>query len=300
MWAPVAQVEQLLEACPSLTHLGLDYTRVEQDSLDAILTYGTNITSLNASRIEPDCSIAGREVSWRKLVLTDCYCLTTQHLANLPLQSVTSLQLGEDPDATLARLELPTRSVPAADLPGLLLEATTNLAKCPAWRSEPQPWVLLYGDPSDDVDDPPATTSFNPEQLLQLIQALAPLGGPHVAAFQLSIEGLSLQLGRAEVAALAQSLGKGLRKLELSHCNLTAGFWAALDDALPSLQYLTLREQVNCSAANVGIYCGKRSSANRLVLRMSPGVYQLCQGDELHQGLNAQGLGHITVRKLPS
>jgi Leucine-rich repeat (LRR) protein len=292
--APAAQVQQLLEACPSLTHLNLQNTCIQQDTVDVLLAHGTSITSLSAYRIQPSTSIADRQVSWRKLVLTDEDHPTVQHLANLPLQSLTSLQLSVDPDVRLGLLELPTSSVPAADLPGLLLQATTNLAKCPAWRSKPDPWLMLR---DDSVDEPPADASFTPEQRLQLFQALAPLGGPHVRIFALYIEGFDMELGRAEVAALGQSFGKGLEELQLSHVTLAAGFWAALDNALPSLKGLVLEEEVTCSAADIGIYCGRRTTASRFVVLMSPSIYKRCGGQQLRKGLQAQGLSHISVHK---
>jgi hypothetical protein len=296
--APAAQVQQLLETCPSLTHLGFEDTRVQQDALVAILTYGTNITSLSASGIEPSSSIAGREVSWRKLVVTGHSYPSTQHLADLPLQSVTSLQLSSSPNAFLGLLELPTSSVPTAQLPGLLLQATTNLAKCPAWRSEPSSQLALRGDARYANDGVPATTRLSDEQRLQLFHALAPLGGPHVKIFTLSIRGCNVKLGRAEVTAVAQSLGKGLMTLRLNHVMLSAGFWAALDDALPSLGTLALLEQVECCPAEVGLFCGKRSTDRRLLLQMAPVTYQLCGGDALRQGLRAQNVTHIRLVKL--
>jgi hypothetical protein len=148
--------------------------------------------------------------------------------------------------------------------------------------------------------EPPAPVSFNPEQLLQLLQAVAPLGGPHVETFQLSIKGSKLELGMAEVEALGQSLGKGLRGLTLGHCTLTAGFWEALGKALPSLHTLILVDQVQCRAADVSIFCRKRVTAGRFVLWLSPVLYKRCGGDRLQQGLKAQGVSNVTVRKYQS
>jgi hypothetical protein len=143
----------------------------------------------------------------------------------------------------------------------------------------------------------PATVSFNPEQRLQLFRALAPLCGPHIEAFQLSIEGFNVELGRTEVAALAQSLGRGLEALRLGYVTLTAGFWAAVDKALPSLHTLALEEQVTCSAADIGTFCRERTATGYFNLHLSPVWYQLCGGDEFQQGLRAQGLSHISVHK---
>jgi hypothetical protein len=300
--APAAQVQQLLKACPSLTHLNLQDAHVQQDTLDVLLAHGTNITSLRALTIQPYTSIATREVPWRQLVLTDDTYPTVLHLANLPLQSVTSLQLFSDPDAKLGLLVLPTGSVPAAQLPGLLLQATTNLARCPAWQRKPESQLALgdeleIDDGEDDGDDDDQDDEFTQDQRLELFQALAPLSGPHVRHLVLGIKGLRVELGKAEVAALAQGLGKGLPVLWLRHCTLAASFWAALDDALPSLMFLALDSRVKFSATNVGIYCGRRATGSRLVLGMSPRVYQLC-GHELQQGLDAQGLTHISVLNL--
>jgi hypothetical protein len=295
---PAAPLQQLLQGCPSLAHLSFKATAVHQDALEVILTHGTNITSLVASNLAPDSSIAGRTVAWRNLVLVNEDWPTVLHLANLPLQTVTSLQLSQDPVAGLGDLELPISSVPSDQLPGLLLQATTNLGGCPAWQSKPAAQIALYDDSPIDDDDTPATICFDTEQGLQLMHALAPLGGPHVKACVLNMDGCSIELGRAEVAALAQSLGKGLMSLRLSHCSLEAGFWGALHDALPSLQLLVLEEQVTCSAADVGIFCGRRCASGRpFLLRMSDAVYEPCEGDELQQGLVAQGLTRMKLRK---
>jgi hypothetical protein len=295
---PEAPLQQLLEACPSLTHLGFDNTCVQQNVLDVLLTHGTNITSLTASCIKPNSSIAAREVSWRKLVLTNDDHPTALHLANLPLQSVTSLQLSEDPDAGLGRLELPISSVPSDQLPGLLLQATSNLARCPAWRSKPESWVTLVGDPDFDDEDGDDVRFLTPDQRLGLLQALAPLHGPHVGGFELGIKGFDVTLGTAEVMALAESLGQGLVELKLSHVTLSAGFWAALDHALPALHTLTLDEQVGCCPVEVGIFCGRRDPGRRTTLKLGRGVYKLCGGSRFKEGLKVQGLSHVKVRKL--
>jgi hypothetical protein len=117
-----------------------------------------------------------------------------------------------------------------------------------------------------------------------------------VRDFKLGIDDINVELGQAEVAALAQCLGKGVELLTLSHCTLTAGFWAALEQALPSLHTLALLEQVRCRAAQVVNFCKKRVSAGGFVLRLSPGLYKRCGGEGFKQDLRTQGLSHISVR----
>jgi hypothetical protein len=293
--APAAQLHQLLKACPSLTELDLGNTAVQQDALYELLWYGTSITSLTTASIRPDSSFAGRQVPWRKLFLVDDDYPTALHLANLPLQLITSLHMTGYPEPWLGLLTLPTSSVPAEQLPGLLLQATTNLAKCPAWHSKPESQLLLGGD---SAGGPPAYASFNPAQRLQLFQALAPLGGPHVESFELNIEGIGVELGRAEVAALAQSLGKGLVELRLTHVSLAADFWAALDESLPSLHTLALGEQVLCFPMELGIFCARRPPGRQFTLELSRSLYNQCEGRNFEGDLQAQGVSHVKVREL--
>jgi hypothetical protein len=96
------------------------------------------------------------------------------------------------------------------------------------------------------------------------------------------------------MAALASSLGNTLSRLELNHCTLTAGFWVALDEMLPALEYLHLRYDVSCSPAHIALFCGRRGP-QPFTLELPPGLFKKCDGQELMAGLVAQGLSHVQV-----
>jgi hypothetical protein len=188
---------------------------------------------------------------------------TVLHLANLPLKGVTSLEYSEaywGATPRLGTLQLPLYSRQVEDMPRLLHQAATNLAACPAWKAEPQGTISLEGDPTDTHPSAHNTVYFPDHQCIQLLQSLAPLGGPHVRVFKGNIWGAQFRWGRAEVQALAGSLRSDrVTRLALDHCFLAGDFCAALDESLPALKTLQLGKDVTYGYLDIGrrfvIFC---------------------------------------------
>jgi hypothetical protein len=288
-----------------LTCLDLGYFDISQDALEVILTYGTRITSLRAFTIRAHTSFADRQCGWKRLGLAAVeYYPTVLHWANLPLKGLEDLEIW-DPchDGSLAALQLPLSSMHPDQLAALLLQATTNLAASPAWQADPESCIALYFDPSGGTAH---SIRFTPQQRIQLLEALAPLGGPHVTKFESYIMGAVFEWGRPELQALGHSLNSSqLSELELSYCHLAAEFWSALDEVLPSLATLCLNTLVACSAADVAGYCSQRKDGlPPLTLRLGDDVYQellhAVGGAELQAALTSQGASHVTVVHLPN
>jgi hypothetical protein len=150
----------------------------------------------------------------------------------------------------------------------------------------------LWGDPS--VSDTEDAIEFSPQQRIQLLEALAPLGGTHVSSFAGCIKDAEFEWGRAEVEAMARSLGgKEITRLELSHCTLATDFWAALDEFLPSLKTLRLQKDVKCPALDLAIFCTKRGQCP-FTLELAQPIYIEVGGAQLAGSLRAQGVPHVT------
>jgi hypothetical protein len=198
---------------------------------------------------------------------------------------VTELGFG-DPDGEsssfLGVLMLPYERVASDELPQLVQRAASNLAGCPAWRMKPEPWIALIRRASAEQ------SSFSPQQRVQLLQALAPLGGPHVTGFELGLCDSDMIVGRQELLALASSLGRGLNQLHLRFCTLPAEFWRALDDALPALSVLRLSAGVSCSPAHMAIFCTRRATSS-LNIQLSSGLWGKCDAEQLVEGLQSLG-----------
>jgi hypothetical protein len=288
-----AELQHLLTSCTSLTDLDLDLMEVSQDALEVLLTHGTKITSLKALALITETSFADRQCSWRRLKLVgdECYA-TVLHWADLPLKGVEVLENGVE---SLGTLQLPLSSVEPDQLATVLRRATTNLAACPAWQAAPDSKIALHEDPAEPHVHP---IFFFPQQRIQLLEALAPLGGPHVRTFQASVQDAVFQWGCPELKALARSMNSGqLSTLELSYCTLTTDFWAALDEVLPSLSSLSLVSGVTCSAADVAVYCSKRKEGQPFTLTLGDAVYTAVGGAQLQAALEAQGPVHVRVAR---
>jgi hypothetical protein len=282
------ELQDLLTSCPLLTSLDMRNLDISHDELEVLLTYGTNITTLSVYAFRTDVSFADRQCSW-KCLHTSQYYPTVLHWAVLPLKRVKELNNNCD----LGTLHLPLPTVEPDQLATILRQATTNLAACPAWQADPASILALYAYPSDT---PLETLVFTPAQRIQLLEALAPLGGPHISRLTARIMDAVFQWGRPELQALGLSLKSGqLSTLELDHCLLTADFWAALDEALPSLSSLFLCEDVECSAADVAGYCSKRKEGHPFTLNLSDAVYTAVGGTDLQAALIARGPAHVEV-----
>jgi hypothetical protein len=212
------------------------------------------------------------EASWEHLALD----LQSMCLASPPPWNVTEHGFGkyEHSSSPLGVLLLPYGSVPSDQLPQLVHRAATSLAGCPAWQRKPEPWISLLSE------GPAQQVSFSPQQRVQLLQALAPLGGPHVIGFQLGIRGSDVTVGDQELLALASSLGRGLTQLHLSFCTLPAQFWRALDGAFPALSVLRLSAGVSCSQTHMIFFCTRRASSN-MHLQLSSELWESCDAQQL-------------------
>jgi hypothetical protein len=285
-----------LTSCPTLTYLSLDHMSLSEDVVDTILTHGTSITHLTAGGLVTSTNYSGQPSNLQSLRLYDSSSL---QLANLPLRGVTHLQLWDEAMGDLCedigQLHLPTSAMAPDELPAVLQRATANLAACPAWQAKPEPCISLQGDGSD-VEE---YLYLAPEIRLQLLEALAPLGGPHVTEFQGCMAENWFNWGRPEVEALGHSLhSTQLSSLELWHCALHIDFWAALGEVFPSLEVLTLGAGVTCSASDLAVFCSRRQAGHPFKLVLAPRLFESHDGAGLQESLEAQGVLHVSVVKM--
>jgi hypothetical protein len=216
----------LLTHWPSLTHLGLKDTTINQQGLDALLQYGTSLTSLESCDIEPTQDRSSAPCSWKKLD-TSCDGGLLK-AAYLPLHSVEQLDWnGRQPMCTYLNMG---NAPEGADSIAFLRQAASNLARCPALqRASSSLW--LWGVESDPDSDETVESS-------QVLQALAPLHNLGITSFETDLS----HLGAPEVKALADSLGGGLTKLRLPFAEVSPCFWPALSEHLPHVDPTQLRQ----------------------------------------------------------
>jgi hypothetical protein len=297
------QAEHLLTSCPSLTFLSLLYSTISQDVLEVILTHGTKITTLKAFAIQSKISFADRPCSWKSLKVGGVeHYASVLYLAHLPLSGVTEFELRDDIQDRglhlLSVFQLPFSSIDLDQVPQKLRQAAANLASCPAWRAKPDSFIQLLGDPAGPFVD---THTFSDQQRIQLLEALAPVGGPHVKRFRAAISGTVFQWGSAELRALGRSLNSSqLSKLTLDDCRLTVGFWAALEEVLPALGTLILGGDVTCSPIDITVFCCKRRQGHHLTLSLCTRLYEAVSGAELQASLLSQGIPHVEIHQLPA
>jgi hypothetical protein len=285
-------VRHFLTSCPCLTHLDLPSVELSEGVVDAILTHGTSVVHLAAGALVTTTNYSGQPSNLQSLSLLSGASSPVLQFANLPLGGVTQLELWCGLCNTLAQLQLPTSSVPADQLPGILQRATSNLAACPAWQAKPGQCISLQGDVGEENE----YTHLNAGAQMQLLEALAPLGGPHVRKFQGCVAESSLYWGRPEVEALGRSLNSTeLRVVELSDCTLAADFWAALEDVVPSLEILRLHDGVTCSASDLAVLCSRRQAGRPFSLILAPDLYEEYNGAALQDSLSAQRVTHVSV-----
>jgi hypothetical protein len=104
--------------------------------------------------------------------------------------------------------------------------------------------------------------------------------------------------GRPEVGALGRSLRQHRAQLlQLSHCTLRTDFWAAVDEVFPSLEVLTLGDEVTCSASDLAVFCTRRQAEQPFDPILDPALYESHDGAGLQEGLEAQGVEHVSVLK---
>jgi hypothetical protein len=257
----------LLSTCTSLTQLDIAGFHTDHQALDLLLTYCTSIIDLTLGSTTLDSSMADRQCSWQKLSLRGPQAGNLFHLAYLPLRSVQKLV--ERCGVMSGSLLLPPPgAVPAAQLPSLLHQAATNLGSCPAWIQAPPFRLKLYGGGQE----------LGADQRVQLFEALAPLCGSRVKEMIVELDE-QLELGSAEMRALASSIGEGLQILRLDSCTLLGTFWRALAHHFPCLACLDLSSMVLLpdaweSVTDIAMYLSLRSCTwlGPMLLKVGPGV----------------------------
>jgi hypothetical protein len=281
-----AEWSHLLTSCRQLETLELGYAEVPQPVLDVLLTLGTNITSLDTSTITVTTSFALSPCKWRRLRLWHEDAGSLFQLAYLPLHSVTHLDVG------LLGFPLPLEVISPEQLPRLVLQAAVNTLGCPAWQAAPANYLSFW-----TAGSPPETVSFTPEQRIPLLEALKPLGGPHITKFGAYTHDTDFEWGRPELQALAHSMNSGqLSELELYDCTLTTDFWAALDELVPSLSSLVLNG-VTLSAFDLAVFCSRRRQRRTLCIRLDSQLYQAINGAQLQASLEGHGVVNVQIVK---
>jgi hypothetical protein len=170
---------------------------IGKESMKVLLTHGTHLTSISAGAMCPGTSVATKQCKWKELTLSSVAHSSVEHLAYLPLHSVTKLTLGYTKAYGLGVIELPLLSVSPRRMPALVRQAATNLAACPAWKNKPSEDIHIWGDPR--ANHTRLRKRFTPQQLMQLLEALTPLSGSHLRELSVCIEGITVKLGQAEM-----------------------------------------------------------------------------------------------------
>jgi hypothetical protein len=263
-------LQRVLTSCTGLTQLTLTLG-VDDQGLGVLLTHGTSITDLMLGNTSLTTSKADWACSWRKLTLCDG---VLKEFAYLPLRTVQELQVrplrlwAHETLEPLVGLSLP-KGIPTAQLPDLLHQATTNLASCPAW-AEALPSELRLSGAAEYLDS---------AQGLQLLQALAPVAGRHVSKLFLD---LKMDLGQAEVEALADALAGSLTHLHLNSATLHATFWRSLAQHFPNLQELYLDSNLRAAAMDLAVYLAMLSSKGQPTPDIKVEVFMFREKDERH------------------
>jgi hypothetical protein len=303
---PAEQLRSLLGSCPSLTCLDMACHSIDQQGLEALLQLGPNITDLTLSSIQATRDLSGRECKWRWLTLDTQEACNVVYLANLPLRGVERLILNSEESVHLG---LPVSAVPAPELPGLVRKAALNIASCPAWQKRPSPSLHLFTMATEPGSEPFWWAGLLPEVRIPILQALAPLGGPHMQLFSLSsrADG-ALAVGGAELRSLSSALGPGLNELLLDdNCGAdhSAGiliefdFWPALRTCFPALQGLLLRD-VRGSVTEADLIMCSQASSRPITFSLSAGIMEgALDLDYLKSRLTVWGLTHVTLQQLP-
>jgi hypothetical protein len=275
-------LRQVLTSCTRLTQLDLHNLVVDDQGLEVLLTHGTSITDLTLGKSRLTASKADRACSWRRLVLGYG---TLQEYAYLPLKSVQLLQEVRRRPAPVVELDLPF-DVPAAQPPDLLHQATTNLASCPAWAKAPPSQLTLSGYPQ----------GLTSAQRVQLLDALAPVAGRHVRELRL---GVRVQLGGAEVEALAASFAGSLKSLHLDSATLLDSFWTPLAQRFPNLQQLCLGRDIKAGVTSLAMYLATFSCSASHVLDVSIECFGEEEAEQLQSSADAWSLENIRLHVEP-
>jgi hypothetical protein len=267
-----SDLHSILTSCTCLTELDLSGRQVDDQGIEVLLQYGTNITSLRLHSSNLTTSKADRQCNWQNLDL----CFPVLHLlAYLPLKSAKSLGMDTLGSGCLC---LRLGSAPAAQLANLLHQAASNLSACPAWSKDTAARVeLIVNNESVDNFSVPEVG-----QHARVFEALAPLGGPHIRELSVYVP---LQLAGPEVEAIARTFGTSLTSLSFSECTLLDGFWTALPHHFPNLESLTVGGGVRTKPVAIAVYLTMHSQHARKPLKFL--VYASSIGRQPSQDMQA-------------
>jgi hypothetical protein len=278
----VEEIVSILTSLKQLTSLLLECL-VTQPEFDALLTHGTQLSSVTCSYLSLVQDRSASACSWKELVML-YQGLDAETLACIPTASLTRLAFERSavfpsPSPTLEFAAW--HMADPGNMPGVVGRSLLNLMRCPAWQQcGPSVNVKLWGD----IDDP--------TQLNRLLGALAPLAGKEV---KLAIE-RSEALGTSVVQQLVDKLGSSLKQLVLAECQMTPDIWPAIGAQLPGLQQLTIGDKVHgaIGAHELAVFC---SCATRpLQLSLGQRLYkQVVAEGMLDQQGRWAGVPHVTV-----
>jgi hypothetical protein len=281
------------------------YALTNQPVLNVILTHGSHITSLRLGQLSlsesrPAAATAAAAAACTPKRLEWIGGEDIREWAHLPLHSVELLEVREvdEGDTKLAALPVskagnrlfafPFQGANAApeDLLGLLRQAATNLAGCPAWRaSQPPPPIELFTS-----DARSAGTGA------QLLRAVAPMMGG-VTSVHISLDRLTL--GGAEVEALGSSSSSTLTRLTIWEAYVQRSFWPAVWRHLPALRTLAITVEwcrlASETATDVALFCSR--APHPFTLLLSEDILAHVQSLPLMSSCRLWGTPEVTIRK---
>jgi hypothetical protein len=288
---------QLLTTCTCLKSLSLSCD-ISQPEFGAILTFGTQLTSLSVhwltlSRSTARASCNLRAIKWATGDWDEGKPNDIRTMAYLPLGVIESLTVHHECDIGLPavvfhecrlpgnewRLPLHAPGTTHSELCELVHEAALNLAKCPAWRaSQPQAELVLQAYGSNRVP-----SDMDDSARLKLLGALHPLLS---GLTNLQIDMPGFLMGQPEVAALGTACGSTLKHLAILTAHVQTTFWPAVWSHLPALGTLSLGYNAWCghdaiAASSLCLFCSH--ATRHLTLKIDEHLYNNLECEELQQ-----------------
>jgi hypothetical protein len=148
---------------------------------------------------------------------------------------------GAETTENLDYLHVPLTEFKTAAQRRLLRAAAVNLAASKAWQISPTTSITFIASRGDN------------SCLRKVLHALAPLGGEHIRALTITgteeVKGggdyqMAFPLSKADVEALAASLGSAITSIDLDYCELGPKSWPALARCFPAVTTLSPGEEV--------------------------------------------------------
>jgi hypothetical protein len=285
------EVTSILTSLKQLTSLALHYT-IQQSEFDALLTHGSQLTSLTCRRLDLSEDRSASPCSCTELVI-EHQRFNAETLAYIPTASLTRLAFKGTvfPSSCPALRFFNLPGMWDADneprpghLPDIVHRCLMNLMRSPAWqRCGPAVNISLEFLQVDN----------GLPELLSLVLPLAPLASKEV---KLSIDMPDAAVGAPEVQQLGVTLGSSLKQLWLVECELSDGFWPAVWADLPGLQQLGVGVNVHgaSGAQELAFFCSRATRA--LQLHLYPDLYkQVGAEGKLDQEGRWRGVPQVTV-----